>query len=322
MEICMLWLGLALASQIADPADDRYPAAEASLPLATTVLPATTVEKSSPTVKPSKLLGDLLTPPLDGQLSGAPLSLVEAVGGANSREEQTRRVELYWELATAVADYYVAVRSATEIRALRDGITQPDPSWSLAESRYRERANATRRRAELLQRRLRDRLGQSAAVDLPLPRDMPHCGAYMTRHDEIFGDRPTSSEAQMLHELLPMQYQALRQEANRIALEHQRLDEASRRRSPQSGGAKLLQAFETIVVRRQNFLNTVRDYNLSIAHYSQIALPERVAPQRLVATLIQIPVSDRWRPSNIQRTSSEEPLNKDDGAERSILVRP
>ena len=327
------------ASSPADP----YQASPATVPNQRAVA----AESTEPAAKPSQLLRTLMERPLSDQLEGVPLALGEFVASAPSRERQTRRVELYWELSRAVGDYYLSLLEATQVAALRQGVLQPDPAWQRAEQQLRARVLLAKTRAVAAQQFVQGELARPLDAPLPLPKDQPHCGAYDTRHDQIFRERP-NRVAEHLHELLPQQYQGLRREAEAVARAFQWLDRVSTVRNPQSGGLELLLAYQTLAVERQNFLALVCDYNVNIARYTELALPGPVDTGRLVATLIQLDPNRQSRDNGIRRTSSEEPANEpsagggsptnqqgsapviqqrpalplDDASERSILVTP
>ena len=85
----------------------------------------------------------------------------------------------------------------------------------------------------------------------------------------------------------------------------------SRQRRPQSDGTLLLKTHELLGLRRREFVQTVLDYNLQIARYSELASPGRVGNQRLVAMLIERPsASIPGRDSSgVSTASAEEPAD-------------
>ena len=304
-------------------------------------------ESSDPKIKPSQLMRSLLKPPASGQLAGKPLQLAEAVSGARSRDEQTRRVEAYWDLSAAVTEYYLALRETTDHGTLRQSVTRPSPQWEQSRQSFDERVQVARRSAQAAQFRLQRMLGRSENSPLPLPGDMPHCGAYNTRFDQIFGGRPQAPEAQQLHELLSRSHHELRSQAAGVAAAHQWLMTVSERRDPQTDGTGLLNAHELLLLRRRAFVDTVRSYNTSIARYTEIASPGQVETGRLVAMLIHTKdnTNKSWNQRGIRRTSAEEAIasgsagdppstfaerqrnqsnrveTRQEGAERSILTK-
>ncbi len=280
------------------------------------VLPPASTAKTVVT-KPSGLLRGLATPPLRGRLEGAPLSLAEAVSNSRSRAEQTARVEAYWDLSAAVTDYYLAVRAATELDALRQNVSQPGFMWDDARLAFTARIEVARRSAEAAQYHMQSLLGRVAANGLPLPSDLPHSGAYQTRYEKNFAGRP-STEAGQLNGLLPQMYEDLLKQAAAITADQQWLQTVDRQRDPQSDGTVLLKTYELIDLRRQEFIDSVSQYNTTIARYSELASPGEVSAGRLVAMLIGARGVKTRVDSEVTRTSAEEPVETQDDGETSI----
>jgi len=266
---------------------------------------------------PANLMRTLLKPSVHGQLTGAPLSLVDVLRGARTRAEQTQRVEAYWDLSAAVADYYLAVRETTELATLRASVSQPSAHWEQARQSLDARAQVARRSARAAQYHLQHLLRRTEDSLLPLPRDLPHCGAYNTRYDEIFSNR-RSREALQLHELLPLRYRDLQNQARGVTAAREWLDTVSQRRNPQTDGTGLLKAHELLILRRRAFVYTVRDYNMKIARYTELASPGEVAADRLVAMLIRVSSegSATWNRPGIKRLSAEQSANAPNSAQR------
>jgi len=287
------------------------------------------------TIKPSELIRSLLKPPATGgQLAGSPLSLTEAVEGASSRSEQTRRVEAYWDLSEATANYYLALREMIALQTMQRGITRPSAQWEQSRRSLSQREKVARESAETAQVRLQRMLGQTAGP-LPLASDLPHCGAYDTRYDEIFSGRRPAPEAQQLNELLPLAHQEIRNQATQVVAAHEWRETVSQRRDPQTDGRGLLKAHELLSLNRQTFIQSLRRYNVNIARYAEIASPGQIDTGRLVAMLIHTGAgqSTARGTRGIRRTSGEEPARRPrtfaeeqkppyGKAEHSILTRP
>jgi hypothetical protein len=254
---------------------------------------------------PTALLQSLAKHSTSSQLTGLPLNLSDALAGADSRPTQSARVELYWKLATAVMQYDLSLRELTELSALERAILQPGQAWE----EVRAAANATvqtkLQTARALQYRLQRELGRAGESTLPLPSDLPLCGAYQSRYDELFGNRQVP-EAAALAKLLETEYSCLRQQAASVTTTREWLDAVSARRSSQSDGTELLQVYQSFASSRRLFLQEVKYYNDHIARYTELATPERVDTQRLVAMLIKTH-SLIWSRDGINRTSAEQP---------------
>ena len=84
---------------------------------------------------PSGLMRAMLVAPTDSRLRGQPVSLVEVIGGARSRADQTQRVEAYWDLCSSVADYYLGLLEQEELqRYIQRGVQ----GWDRVRHRYAE----------------------------------------------------------------------------------------------------------------------------------------------------------------------------------------
>ncbi len=311
--------------------------------------PASGASIDTPTeIKPSELLRSLAGIPATGQLAGSPITLSEAVSGSTKRGEQTARVTAYWELSTALTDYYLALRETTELETLRQSISRPSFAWDEARLALSARVEAARLTAKAAQNRLQSLRRLAAGGDLPLTSDLPHCGAYETRYEENFAGRD-SADALELSELIPQLHQQLRNQTASVEADRQWLQTVSQQRNPQTDGNILLKSYELLSLRRREFVREVSDYNIQIARYTHMASPGQVETQRLVAMLIETTTTTATSggDSAITRTSAEEPIDAQSpprstprtfaeeerpatqpesipqsGEERSILVRP
>ena len=149
----------------------------------------------------------MLTPPRDSQLRGEPVRLVDVVSSGRTRNEQTQRIEAYWDLCSSVADYYLSVREQEELRGLSSAASRQSAALQEAEKKMVVRSDTSLRAARASQFRLAGFIGRGPN-NLPLPADMPHCGTYTSRYDQVFAGR-SSPEAQGLAQLLPMRYAEL-----------------------------------------------------------------------------------------------------------------
>ncbi len=349
MQSISMLLGILLLGQVGSSADSRYPEKQytetelrpavqqpsQSIPVTqdrysppssnTTQGNPNSAETTSaalPSTKPVTLLHNLIVVPEQRQLSGVPVSLVDAIRGASSRTEQTVRIEAYWELSAAVTDYYLALRESTELNTLRQSVAQPGIVWDNARRDLDSRVELAKLSALTAQYRLAGMLGQPLATEsLPLPSDLPHCGAYETRFEEIFSDgTPAPPAAQRLDKLLTLDYQNLQNQSDGVIAAWKDLQSVSERRLPQSDGAELLQSHELMALRRREFVRAVRNYNQQIARYTELVTPDTVATERLVAMLIHVEKLDRplEGTSEIQQTSAEAPIDNPRVEQKSI----
>lgn len=238
-------------------------------------------------LKPSDMMRAMLAAPRGSRLTGQPVTLAEVVRGASSRHEQTERVDAYWDLCSGVADYYLGLREQEELRRLRTLVTQVGPSWQEAESELGTRIGTSQRAAAASQLRLGSFLGRTDPNLLPLPVDVPHCGDYHARYDEVFTGRP-SPEAEQLRDLMPLRYEELKDAAAAVTRSEEWVNTVATQQSSNSEGVGTLRSLELLALRRRAFVQIARDYNRRIARYAELAAPYQIDPQQLVAMLIKV----------------------------------
>jgi hypothetical protein len=158
------------------------------------------------------------------------------------------------------------------------------PAGQQAEHELAVRIGTSQRAAVASQYRLASWIGPSAG--LPLPVDVPHCGSYQTRFEQIFAGRP-SVEAQELSALLPLRYAELKDAATAVTRAEEWLNLVAAARSDASDTTGTLRALELLALRRRAFVQIVRDYNRRIARYSELATPGQIDADRLIGMLIK-----------------------------------
>jgi hypothetical protein len=235
--------------------------------------------------KPSALMRAMLNPPAGSQLRGTPIPLRDVIAGAQSRSEQTQRVDAYWDMCSSVADYYLGLLEVEEFGKLRQLVRQVGPEWDQAERELSIRNGTSQRAALASQLRLANLIGRGSG-NLPLPADTPHCASYTTHFDKIFAGGGTP-EAKELAALLPLRYEELRDAGTAVTRAEQFSEQVAR-----NGDATgTLRALEFLALRRRAFVQIARDYNRRIARYSELASPGPVSPERLTGMLILSPAS-------------------------------
>lgn len=248
-----------------------------------TAVPPTTHRSTS---APTELIEAILTKPADSQLEGNPVRLRQIVQGASSRAEQSARVEAYWDLCSAVADYYLGLTEQKELAALQQQMPAMSAALRQADEELKSRVATAQRAARVAQMRLAGLMGRSTASELPLPEDVPHCGDYLTRYEEKFANGAVL-EARELHELLPLRLDELEAEAAAVARSQKWVDAVAGQRTVNSDGTGVIHALELLALHRRAFVQLVRDYNRKITRYTELATPGRLSTDRLVAMLIR-----------------------------------
>jgi hypothetical protein len=230
----------------------------------------------------------MLTPPRNSQLPGDSVRLVEVVSSGRTRNEQTQRIEAYWDLCSSVADYYLSVREQDELRNVSAAASRQSASLQEADKKMSVRSDTSLRAARASQFRLAGFIGRGPN-NLPLPGDLPHCGTYTSRYDQVFAGR-SSPEAQGKAQLLPLRYAELDEAAGGVLSAEEWFKEvASRAQNSDSDGP--LKALELLALNRRAFVQIARDYNRRIARYSELATPGQISPDRLTGMLIKRPGS-------------------------------
>ncbi|MCH2114757.1 MAG: hypothetical protein MK171_07610 [Pirellulales bacterium] len=322
MQACLCVVGMLLAAQLSGADSDRYSWSESDAAERSTgadIYPAAPATNTRPEpkalplprkVSPAQLLVDLAKRGSSFQLQGIPLTLSDALAGASSRSEQSKCVGLYWQLANSVLTYNLAEREDTELAMLQDGVLPAGRVWQDAGTKAKDTIQTDLQTVRVLQYRLQKKLRRSGKSTLPLPSDLPHARAYETRYGDLFGDRQ-SGEAAELNRLLELEYSSLTELAGQVEASRGWLDRVRTGQSPQSDGADLLQAYQSFARSRRLFLQAVSDYNNNIARYTELATPERVDTQRLVAMLIKTKSlgENRRGDQAIWRTSAEQPAD-------------
>lgn len=287
--------------------------------------------------KPAELMRTLLTPPQIGQLPGVPVTLGDAVRGATTRADQTERAQSYWNLSAAVTQYYLALRENSELALLRQGVAAPAAAWSEAAEDFARHEELARQLATAAQLRVHALMGNAAGVSLPLPADAPHCGRYNTRYGEIFIGREEPAASQ-LNFVLPLLQAELTSGARRVADATEWMTYVSEHREPANDGTGLLYAYELVVQRRRAFVEAAREFNNQIAAYTELAAPDQLGPDRLVAMLIRVSnpagatseaavepasaISEATKQNSIGSVADSAPSARSSGAKRTFARRP
>lgn len=246
-------------------------------------------ESASTQQLPSKsavMMQAMLTPPPGSQLRGEAVRLGEVVSSGRTRNEQTQRIEAYWDLCSSVADYYLSVREQEELRGLTSAASRQSAALQEAEKKMAVRSDTSLRAAKATQFRLASFIGRGPN-NLPLPADTPHCGTYTSRYDQVFAGR-SSPEAQGLAQLLPMRHAELDDAAVGVSGAEDWLRGVISR-NENSDATGNLRALELLALQRRGFVQIARDYNRRIARYSELATPGQITPDRLTGMLIKRP---------------------------------
>jgi hypothetical protein len=250
-------------------------------------------DSASPAQPPSKsanMMQAMLAAPRNSQLPGDSVRLIEVVSTGRTRNEQTQRIEAYWDLCSSVADYYLSLREIDELRGLSSAPAGQSAALQEFDKELGVRSDTALRAARASQFRLAGFIGRGPN-NLPLPADMPHCGTYANRYEQVFAGR-NSPEAQVLAQLLPMRYAELDDAAIGVTRDEEWLKGVIAH-NQNSDAAGNLRALELLALKRRAFVQIARDYNRRIARYSELATPGQISPDRLTGMLIRRPTATR-----------------------------
>jgi hypothetical protein len=261
-------------------APSAYRSLQSQLPGAPSATPPTGSANVPP--KPSAMMKQMLSAPPGSQLSGTPVRLQDVIASGRTRHEQAHRIEAYWDLCSSVADYYLGVREQEDFRNLQQTLPQLGAVLQQAQVEFDVRLGTSRLAAVASQRRLASMINSAS---LPLPADLPHCGSYQTRYEEIFSKRP-AVEAQELAALLSLRYAELKAAATGVIRAKVWADEVAQNDSGQR--IETLRALELLALRRRAFVQIARDYNRRISRYTELSTPGEIGAERLVGMLIKV----------------------------------
>lgn len=220
------------------------------------------------------------------ELRGTPMSLASVVATAVDREDQAQRVESYWMLSSAVADYYLGLAEVNEIGALKQRSSVHSTAINQALSKQRIRVGTALKAARAAQHRLAKQMGQGGMM--PLPSDIPFTGPYNTRLASAF-PAGAPAEARLIDELLPLRLAEIYDSAEAISQSQAWFRQVSQRATATSDAEGVVRGLQLNALNRRAFVMLVRDYNLRISRYTQLTTPKRVDTGRLVAMLIRTP---------------------------------
>ena len=194
--------------------------------------------------KPADVMRDMLEPPSNGQLPGNAVTLGSAVGSSATRQAQTERIQAYWDLSAAVAQYYLALQESVELAALQQGVSAPSPAWATAREQFDARVETTREDAVAAQWRLHRLMGGAPGGVAPAAGRLCRIAAGTTRGTTKSSPCGPTPAAEQLNELLPLLHGELTTEARRVADAGEWLSFVSEHRDPATDGTGLLRAYE------------------------------------------------------------------------------
>lgn len=229
------------------------------------------------------------------------MALDSVVATSPTREEQSRRVEAYWALTSAVADYYLGLWEADELRKLRNEVSTFSQPLGEAQTKLATRIDTSLKAARSAQFQLARLMGSDM---MPLPSDTPFTGPYATRFESVFATG-APPEALVLRDLLPLRLAELQDAASDLAESEDWVERVRNDPAARQSGEGVIKALKLNALTRRAFVQLARDYNLQINRYTQLATPELVDTGRLVAMLIRTPNGQPQRGSDAYIAGSD-----------------
>jgi hypothetical protein len=256
------------------------------------------------------LMKDALTAPQGSRLTGTEVYLSDVVRAGSTRSEQSEVIGAYWDLCSAVADYYLSLHEQGEFERLASRSGQLTNPMREALKKLTTRRDTSLVAAQASQFRLADLMRRGDTSSLPLPGDMPLCAIYHTRYSQNFPSGG-SREASELNSLLPLRHAELLDAASNVE-ESQEWFKTVAGRSTDDQGVGMIKALEFLALNRRAFVQIGRDYNKRIARYTELARPGQLQTDRLVAMLIKTdPMASRTStpasPNPRNRSESDPP---------------
>ena len=141
--------------------------------------------------------------PADGVVAGRPITLLEALGSARDRSEQTEAARAYWQLSAALGQYRVWHDAAERLRHMEPRADDA-PVFRAARAKTAESLRNAELAAGRAQRALAEIARLSSSQPLPLPADLPHIGPYRTNFDEVYAVQNVPPSMRLIHRTLPL----------------------------------------------------------------------------------------------------------------------
>jgi hypothetical protein len=233
------------------------------------------------------MLADTIAPPIDGAITGRPVSLLTAIAASSERPRQLAAVHAYWHLVQAIGDYrccYERQQRLARFKAAGGETAELRTTQAIAIAQLHEAELS----ATTAQHELAAKLNFPETAPLPLPSDRPLSESYRTQFAEFFSMQKAPDRLRMLDQTLPLRQRAVESHAAAVLAAEEALDAAIELQA--SGQARLsnvLPAMDASVREQRAFLAAVCRYNDDIAEYSLAVVPTQISPARLVSTLIK-----------------------------------
>ncbi len=237
----------------------------------------------------SRLVEQLAAADTAQAIEGQPMELLDMLANADSAK-QAELVQQYWKTWGAMAQYRFALDELQLLRGV--GQVRNETSRVLLEAARSAASNAIAAREidMVAQRQLLNGflLGPRSEL-LPLPVDMPLVKGYRTNYEVYAAEQTLPDRLFAIHHLLPKQQQLIGDCAATVQRCRNAVMQSSRAFSQGAEpAASVLQAIQLCRNSHYAFVQTVVDYNTTIAEYAMAVNPFNTAPEQVVAMLIPV----------------------------------
>jgi len=222
--------------------------------------------------------------PVNGALTGRPMTLLEAIGRTADRAQQATIVRAYWGLAAAVGEYRAKLLAVETLQRLAPRVGDVS-AWRSQRASAAEALVRAEAKARHAQRVLADAAGWSSGV--PLPADAPHAGPYRTGFNETLASASFPARNRLIHRVLPLRRQGMERRAAAVQAADDALEAAldAYRESGLELGV-VISCLARAVEQREDFVAEIRVYNEEIADYALSVAPPDASSRAVVSMLI------------------------------------
>ena len=289
MAIASILLGMALAIQanaagVTNPSDGGRGSANLT-PISAPDRARGDTAVSRRAVTP-EVVARLFAVPADGVVAGRPITLLEALGSARDRSEQTEAARAYWQLSAALGQYRVWHDAAERLRHIEPRAGDA-PVFRAARAKTAESLRNAELAAGRAQRALAEIARLSSSQPLPLPADLPHIGPYRTNFDEVYAVQNVPPSMRLIHRTLPLRRKGIDARATAVQASEDAAETAiDLYRAGTVELSVLLSCLGRVADERAALVWDVCQYNREIAGYAMGVAGVHVSPQALVAMLI------------------------------------
>jgi hypothetical protein len=235
----------------------------------------------------SKLLRDMLVY-TGAEQNVRTLRLYDALERSSGAQQQYDVIKAYWSWNLAVAELHGVVEEEAILGRLAAPRTAHEQASHQA-SRYAAQARVDDSRLDVVSHTvdLQQATGQTSRVPLH-PSDTPFVSAYNTNFQRLFPNNSAPVSLRKIHLTIPYILKVVRTRADSLAAAKQALQASeSAYQNGQMPLADLLEALALVRNQRRAFLDSVHDYNYSIAEYALTAAGPGLQRDTVVSMLIK-----------------------------------